>query len=148
MVRQCRRPAACVSSCLCDNMKTTYCCWHEDVRTDDEKNTIYLDRYGKIDLTMFDMTVPQDIHYCPSCRLTTESAADIINKIMETLPQKIKEQQIAEREAEIAKFELQLIKLAKQKDFSEAVHKMWKEVKREISNKKRNLVKFCEKEIW
>ena len=146
MTLECMRPDPCMSKYSCHNIKTKYCCWHEDIRTHTEKNTIYLDRYGEIDLTAFDMLVPQDIHYCPSCRITTESAADIINKIMETLPQKIKEQQIAEREAEIAKLELRFLKLAKQKDFSESVNKMWKEVKREISDKKRKLIKFCEKD--
>lgn len=85
----CRRPGICVSGSLCQNTKTPGCCWHEDKRTN--KNIIYIDGYGDIDptafgLTSFDLTIPPDIHYCPSCKVTKETLAEIIERIRKMLP--------------------------------------------------------------
>ena len=85
----CKRPDICVSGSLCQNTKTTGCCWHEDRRTN--KNLIYIDGYGDIDpttlsLNSFDLIVPPDIHYCPSCKVTKETLAEIIERIKEILP--------------------------------------------------------------
>lgn len=85
----CKRPGICVSGILCQNTKTPGCCWHEDRRTN--KNIIYIDGYGDIDpsifsLTSFDLTIPPDIHYCPSCKVTKETLAEIIERIRKMLP--------------------------------------------------------------
>lgn len=85
----CKRPGICVSGCLCQNTKTPGCCWHEDKRTN--KNIIYIDGYGDIDpsafsMTSFDFTIPHDIHYCPSCKVTKETLAEIIERIRKMLP--------------------------------------------------------------
>jgi len=80
----CKRPDICVSGSLCQNTKTHGCCWHEDRRVN--KNIIYIDCYGDIDLTSFNLEVPADIHYCPSCRVTKETLAELIDRIKEMLP--------------------------------------------------------------
>jgi hypothetical protein len=85
----CKRPSICVSGCLCQNTKTLGCCWHEDKRIN--KNIIYIDGYGDIDttelsLTSFDLAIPPDIHYCPSCKVTKETLSEIIHKITQMLP--------------------------------------------------------------
>lgn len=85
----CKRPGICVSGSLCQNTKTPGCCWHEDKRKN--KNIIYIDGYGDIDptalsLTTFGLTVPPDIHYCPSCKVTKETVGEIIDKIRKVLP--------------------------------------------------------------
>ena len=85
----CKRPGICVSGKLCENTKTNGCCWHEDKRSN--KNIIYIDGFGDIDptafsLTTFGLTVPQDIHYCPSCKVTKETVGEIIERITKVLP--------------------------------------------------------------
>ena len=86
---RCKRPGICVSGILCENTKTHGCCWHEDKRKN--KNVIYVDGYGDIDptafsLASFGLTVPQDIHYCPSCKVTKETLGEIIERITKVLP--------------------------------------------------------------
>jgi hypothetical protein len=86
---RCKRPGICVSGKLCENTKTHGCCWHEDKRSN--KNVIYIDGYGDIDptalsLISFVITIPQDIHYCPSCRVTKETSGEIIDRITKLLP--------------------------------------------------------------
>ena len=86
---RCKRPDICVSGKLCENTKTHGCCWHEDKRKN--KNVIYIDGYGDIDPTTFSLitfglTVPQDIHYCPSCKVTKETVGEIIDRITKVLP--------------------------------------------------------------
>jgi hypothetical protein len=85
----CKRPSICISGSLCQNTNTSGCCWHEDKRIN--KNKIYIDGYGDIDptelsLTSFDLVIPQDIHYCPSCKVTKVTFSEIIHKITQTLP--------------------------------------------------------------
>jgi hypothetical protein len=117
---RCKRPGTCVSGKLCENTKTHGCCWHEDKRKN--KNIIYIDGYGDIDptafsLTSFGLTVPQDIHYCPSCKVTKETVGEIIERIRKVLPdpeeyqrkltleQKQKERIVAEKIRERLKVE-------------------------------------------
>jgi len=80
----CKSPGICVSGKLCQNTKTPGCCWHEDKRTN--KNIIYIDGYGDIDLTAFSLTIPPDIQYCPSCKVTKETLGEIIERIRKMLP--------------------------------------------------------------
>jgi hypothetical protein len=64
----CNRPDICTSGSLFKNTKTTYCCWHEDIRIN--KNKIFINTYGEIDLTKYNLSIPQDLYYCPSCKVT------------------------------------------------------------------------------
>jgi len=84
MEYSCQRPSKCVSGILCENIKTDYCCWHEDKRIN--KNIFYLDKYGEIDPTLYGLTIPVDIYYCPSCRTTKETLAEIIERLHKVLP--------------------------------------------------------------
>jgi len=141
MTHQCMRPNPCMGDVPCQNTKTEKCCWHSDIRTVKEKNTIYFDMHGDVDLTTFGLTVPEDIYYCPSCKITKESSIDIINDITKTLSLKIKEQQkkqqLNKREAEIAQLELLLAILAKKKNYNSIEYEKWKELKNEINRRKR-----------
>lgn len=58
---------SCKTKSLCEN-STNLCCWHADVR--ENKNVFYIDGYGELDLTRYGLAVPQDIHYCPSCKIS------------------------------------------------------------------------------
>ena len=84
MAHSCQRPSKCISGNLCEKTKTDYCCWDEDKRKN--KNLFYLDNYGEIDPTPYGITVPADIHYCPSCRTTKETLAEIIERLLLILP--------------------------------------------------------------
>ena len=69
----------------CVLTKTTACCWHEDKREAKDLNKIYVDDYGYIDVTYYGFTVPKDIYYCPSCKVTTVSADNIIEELKKVL---------------------------------------------------------------
>ena len=84
MAHSCQRPSKCISGNLCENTKTDFCCWHEDRRKN--KSIFYLDKYGEIDPTPYGITVPADIHYCPSCRTTKETLAEIVERLYQILP--------------------------------------------------------------
>jgi hypothetical protein len=137
------RPDPCMGECPCQNTKTEKCCWHSDIRTVKEKNTIYFDMYGDVDLTTFDMTIPEDIYYCPSCKVTKESTVSFINNIMKTLAPKIQErQQIELKEKELANLELLLAMLAKRKNYNKTEYDKWKITKNEVNRKKKNMAKI------
>ena len=88
----------CEGSHTCQMEKTQYCCWHEDKRTN--KNMFYLDLYGWIDPSYYGITIPVDLYYCPSCKVTDKHAGDIIDamkKVMEP-PDKYKERITLEKE--------------------------------------------------
>src|SRR4051812_4636056 len=61
----------CSSSCTnrqtCHN-DTKNCCWCADKRDIIEKSIVYLDRFGFINLEKYGISIPVDIHYCPSCK--------------------------------------------------------------------------------
>lgn len=137
MTHQCMRPNPCMGESPCQNTKTEKCCWHSDIRTVNEKNTIYFDMHGDVDLTTFGLTIPEDIYYCPSCKITKESSIDIINDITKTLSLKIKEQQKKQQLDKIAQLELLLARLAKKKNYNSIEYEKWKELKNEINHRKR-----------
>ena len=82
----------------CVLTKTTMCCWHEDKRETNDLNKIYMDDYGYIDVTYYGFTVPKDIYYCPSCKVTTVSADNIIEELKKVLepPEAYKHRQTIE----------------------------------------------------
>lgn len=55
-----------------------HCCWCTDTRSIAEKNTVFLDKYGFVDLRDYRVNVPIDIHYCPGCKCSTESRDDLV----------------------------------------------------------------------
>jgi len=132
----CRKPDICLSKRLCDNIKTTSCCWHEDIR--DNKNIIYLDKYGSIDLSIYNLSIPPDIYYCPSCKITEESSFDIINNILRILPKKFRELEIDEKEREIRNIE-ELIIIENLKIRNKKNKELIRAMKQELHRKKINL---------
>jgi len=73
------------SSKPCMLTKTSKCCWHEDTRHRNEMNKIYIDEYGYIDVTYYGFTVPVDMYYCPNCKITTETADNIIEQLKQVM---------------------------------------------------------------
>lgn len=57
-----------------------------------------MDDYGYIDVTYYGFTVPKDIYYCPSCKVTTVSADNIIEELKKVLepPEAYKHRQTIE----------------------------------------------------
>jgi hypothetical protein len=72
----CKRPEICFSGKLCSNTKTDHCCWHEDQRKN--KNIHYVDMYGMVNFSRYGVILPPDIHYCPTCKITTHTISDFI----------------------------------------------------------------------
>jgi hypothetical protein len=123
----------CMGECPCQNTKTEKCCWHYDIRTVKEKNTIYFDMHGDIDLTTFDMIIHEDIYYCTSCKITKESSDDITKTLSLKIKEQQKQQQLDKRESEIAQLELSLAILAKRKNYNSIEYEKWKVLKNDIN---------------
>jgi hypothetical protein len=70
------RPEICFSGKLCSNTRTKHCCWHEDRRNN--KNIHYVDMYGMVNFSSYGVKLPPDIHYCPTCKITTHNICDFI----------------------------------------------------------------------
>lgn len=82
----CKFPEACISGKICDNInKKIHCCWHQDLRKN--KNMIYIDGYGEINVSKLNIVLPDDLFYCPSCKMSPENPVvlmeEIKNKISE-----------------------------------------------------------------
>jgi hypothetical protein len=74
----------CCGNVVCMMSHTKKCCWHEDIRKD--KNMMYIDGYGDVNVSYYGINVPIDIYYCPNCKTSKETIHDILdslNKIME-----------------------------------------------------------------
>ena len=78
------------SPSVCKLTKTGECCWHTDTRSYKEKTTIYLDRFGFVDFSDYEMDAPIDIHYCPGCKKSKISRDDLVAILMEKVnPQEL-----------------------------------------------------------
>ncbi len=73
------------ASKTCSMKKNPKCCWCTDKRTNKEKKLLYLDGYGKVDLTYLGVEIPIDIHYCPSCKLTKMTVNELVYMFTESL---------------------------------------------------------------
>ncbi len=70
---------SCCKDNLCILPHTTKCCWHEDIRRN--KNIMYIDGYGDVDVSYYGITVPMDLYYCPSCKKTDDTISGILDKL-------------------------------------------------------------------
>ncbi len=73
----------------CFMKKNPKCCWCMDKRTKKEKKLLYLDGFGKVDLSYLGVDIPIDIHYCPSCKVTKTSIEELVSKFTESLQNNI-----------------------------------------------------------
>jgi hypothetical protein len=135
----CKRPNICISNSLCQNTKTPSCCWHEDKR--DNKNIIYIDNYGKIDVTEFGLSIPQDLYYCPGCKITKEKSSKIINNLLLTLPpldefNRKHRDELNEQKKELIKREIQ-----KQENIRKASNEKFIRLREKLREKEKGLKK-------
>lgn len=127
----CCRPDICISGILCENSKTTFCCWHKDIRTN--KNIIYIDTYGEVNLTKFKLSIPPDLYYCPSCKITKEKPSDIIDNVITLLPPPNEYNRIKQLESNRKKEEI----IRKQRETEENNKRMVYEKLQRLFNKLR-----------
>lgn len=74
-----------------------HCCWCTDTRSIAEKNTVFLDKYGFVDLRDYRVNVPIDIHYCPGCKCSTESRDDLVKELEKLNPSVLESLENAEQ---------------------------------------------------
>jgi hypothetical protein len=60
-----------------------------DKRNKKEKKLLYLDGYGKVDLSYLGVEIPVDIHYCPSCKMSKITIDELLDKFSESLQNSI-----------------------------------------------------------
>lgn len=96
--------ACCEAKNPCEFKHTMYCCWHEDKRMN--KNMFYLDLYGWIDPTYYGVTIPIDLYYCPSCKVTNKHAGDIIDNLKNVMepPDKYQERITLEKDRQLKEY--------------------------------------------
>ena len=68
---------------ICD-LQTGICCYCSDKRTDGDR-IIYLDEIGEIDTKELGIKIPRDIFYCPKCKKTRISSAEMYNRILKLI---------------------------------------------------------------
>ena len=70
---------------ICHMKKNPKCCWCMDKRSKKEKKLLYLDGYGKVDLSYLGVDIPIDIHYCPGCKICKVTIDELLDKFSESL---------------------------------------------------------------
>lgn len=63
----------------CQLPHTSKCYWHEDRRKN--KNIMYIDGYGDVDVSYYGFIHPVDLYYCPGCKKTAENVGTIIKQL-------------------------------------------------------------------
>lgn len=68
------------------------CCWCLDQRTQQDIDTIYLDGEGYVNATEYGIKVPKTLFYCPKCKKTRLTSADVYAKLTDAMNQKRKKE--------------------------------------------------------
>lgn len=135
------------SPSVCELTKTGECCWHTDTRSYKEKTTIYLDRFGFVNFSDYDMDAPIDIHYCPGCKKSKINRDELVAILIEKVnPQELARLEKSEK-ARIIREQNAADKMEKQRIRSKIErenHERYKEVERQQNERRSKLTRLIE----